>query len=248
MNSAPGHSIYHFAHHKCLTVYFHRVFARVSRILDMRFLATPGPLPEIPDEPHLLLSHDSRLPFPGDPTVRASHVIRDPRDVIVSGYFYHRRTSEDWCRRPNPDHHDLPDDTSYQDHLNALPKDDGLIYEMNHVSGRVIEDMAGWDYDRDNCLEIRFEDIVDNERATFDTLFDWYGVPRRQKPRLLTWVERFSKHGRSGWRRLLPNRHVRKGSHVGQWRTHFTPAVRQAFETRHPGVLQRLGYTAGPTG
>ena len=247
MKPVLEHSIVHFAHHKCLTVYFHRVFSRASRILGMRFLATPARLPETVDEPHLLLSHDSRLPFPDDPSVRASHVIRDPRDVVVSGYFYHRRTTEDWCRRPNSDHHDLPDDVSYQQHLNSLPTDDGLIYEMNHVSGRIIEDMAAWDYDRDNCLEMRFEDIVGNERPAFVRLFDWYGVPTRYRARLLDWAERYSKDGRSSWRRLVPNRHVRKGSHIGQWRTHFTPKVEAAFEARHPGVLETLGYASSPT-
>jgi len=239
---ALRHSIYHFAHHKCLTVYFHRVLSRASRILGVPFLASPGDLSELPDEPHLVLSHDSALPYPDQPSVRTSHVIRDPRDIVVSGYFYHRRTDEEWCREPNPDHNDLPDDVSYQAHLNAAEKEEGLIYEMDHVSGRVIEDMATWDYDRPECLEMRFEDIVGNERSAFDSLFHWYGIRPGHARRILRWVQRYSRQGRPGWRALLPNRHIRSTSYVGNWKEHFTPEVKRAFKERYQAALETLGY------
>ena len=30
-------------------------------------------------------------------------MIRDPRDVIVSGYFYHQWTDEPWANEPRPE-------------------------------------------------------------------------------------------------------------------------------------------------
>jgi pyruvate/2-oxoglutarate dehydrogenase complex dihydrolipoamide dehydrogenase (E3) component len=34
--------------------------------------------------------------------IKVIRFIRDPRDLIISGYFYHKRGGEDWCDYKNP--------------------------------------------------------------------------------------------------------------------------------------------------
>ena len=242
MSPLLSRPIIHFGYHKCLTVYFARGLARLGVLSSTPFFLTPNDRPCASDVPYILLSHDSEVPFPAASSVRASHVIRDPRDLVVSAYFYHLRTSEEWCARPNPAHEDLPCDVSYQDHLRSISKEAGLIYEMQHVSGRVTEKMAEWDYDRPNCLELKFEQIVGNEQATFAEVFDWYGVPERLKSKLLDFVSKNARGRLRFWKSFGARRHIRKGSHVGQWKSHFTPSVKAAFKERYQLVLEHLGY------
>lgn len=35
--------------------------------------------------------------------------------------------------------------------------------------------------------------------------------------------------------------HYRKGV-AGDWKLHFTPALKDAFKQKYPGMLERLGY------
>lgn len=42
--------------------------------------------------------------------------VRDPRDVVVSGYFYHRTTKEPWVLQPRPEYRRK----SYQEVCSAI--------------------------------------------------------------------------------------------------------------------------------
>ena len=34
--------------------------------------------------------------------IKAVRFIRDPRDLVISSYFYHRKAGERWCRYQDP--------------------------------------------------------------------------------------------------------------------------------------------------
>lgn len=242
---APEYTAVHCGHHKCLTVLFSNVLRQAAGCARVAFHSTAeeGVDPDRIGTGDYLLVHDSRIDLDGLGSFRATYVIRDPRDLVVSGYFYHLRTTETWCTRPNPDHHDLPADVSYQQHLRSLSIEEGLCYEMSHVSGRMIEDMASWDYTRDDVLELRFEDIVGNERPLFERIFRWYGVGARGASKLAGMAER---HSLRAVRKRQPSvaAHARPGSYPGQWRACFTDKVKALFKQRYGQVPVYLGYEA----
>ena len=64
----------------------------------------------------------STLPY------RFIHAIRDPMEVVLSGYQYHLKTTERWANRPERRYNG----TTYRKYLNALSLHDGLRAEVKH--------------------------------------------------------------------------------------------------------------------
>lgn len=190
----------------------------------------------------LLIIQDGRLPSHADFT-RGTHIIRDPRDLIVSGYFYHLKTNEKWCTEPNPANTDLPPDTSYQDHLKSISLEEGIRYEMEHVSGSMISAMLEWNFQDQRVLELRFEDVLNQEAMTFERIFAWYGFGAPDINRAVRLAKKFSRRRvRRHLRNLLGFGHLTHGSRVSYWDEYFSETLKDRFLECFGDVLIRLGY------
>ena len=75
------------------------------------------------NETDLIFANHSQLELDELGDFVGSHMIRDPRDVIVSGYFYHLWTDEAWAHVA----HDEFAGKSYQQHLNSLDQSDHVL-------------------------------------------------------------------------------------------------------------------------
>lgn len=258
--------VFHFSYHKCITVYYQRVlneiFDNASKYKKARNLV----LSRVTGRPFGYKHFNSLLDrfyqeWPryraasvnnhlvdfgklGD--FRATHFVRDPRDLVVSGYHYHRRGAEIWSRITDPKPSDfavvngcippaMGPGLSFSDYLSQADEEQGLIAEMEFRRNH-FEAMAAWDYDNPNCLEIRYEEIMGNEADVFERIFRHYELDDHQRSAGLTAVERHSAKNRQG-----KDSHIRNPA-SGQWRKHFTPAVEAAFNARYPDLLQKLGY------
>jgi hypothetical protein len=80
---------------------------------------------------------------------RGFHVVRDPRDVLVSAYFSHLHShpTDNW-----------PELEAHRQRLESLSKEEGLFSEMD-FSAEEFEDMCNWDYTRDDILELKLEEL-----------------------------------------------------------------------------------------
>lgn len=98
----------HCGYHKCLTMYFRRVSKKTAlwyNPLKRRFRHFFHRADEFYTdcEQHCISSVSGNfLDLDRFRDIRAVHMIRDPRDLIVSGYFYHKRAAEHWCYYLNP--------------------------------------------------------------------------------------------------------------------------------------------------
>jgi len=166
------------------------------------------------------------------PHFRGSHMIRDPRDVVVSGYLYHLRTTEAWVRVPRDAYGGL----SYQEHLLRLDPHDGLMAEIERASKFGIADMVRWNYSDPRFFELRYEDLIGNEDSGFRQLFESYGFTPKAVENCVKIARRHSIERVRG-----TSQHIRSGR-PGDWRHHFSPEHVAAFKAATGDAAMLLGY------
>jgi hypothetical protein len=206
---------------------------------------------------------------------RAFHVIRDPRDIVVSAYFSHRNSHPV---------EGLPHLAEHRRRLQEASQEDGLLLEMEFSSGALL-DMAEWDYGRPEILEVKMERLTAHPYSTFIDIFEHLGLLPEEEPDeagalMRAWLGRLrnrlsTRSHLASLRRPIPvsaetllgivyaqrftaqakgrrageentQSHYRKGI-AGDWVNHFTPAHVEAFKDRFGDLVEQLGYAADAT-
>ena len=98
------------------------------------------------------MQHAQRLPL-----YRGFHVVRDPRDILVSAYFSHLHShpTDEW-----------PELEPHRNVLQSLSKEEGLLREME-FSREEFEQMYRWDYQQEHVLELKMEELTANPTSGF---------------------------------------------------------------------------------
>lgn len=274
--------LYYLSHHKCATMYANSILGRLCSELglDKKTYYDPddfgGDLAAASrGEVDVVCYLDAEWePVRDLGPIRGVHVVRDPRDILVSAYFSHLHSHQTstW-----------PALREHRHELQELSKEEGLYREIE-FTGYVFEAMESWDYDRDGVLELRFEQLAVNpydfwlrvvshlgllDDSEFglrrnlayvvrglvnqaDKTLGWWPVRTavNQIPaqRLLGLVfdNRFEK--KTGGREpgeADPESHYRKGE-AGDWKNHLTPGHLETFQQRFPRLLEKTGYVGEP--
>jgi sulfotransferase family protein len=227
--------IVHCSHHKAGTVWFIMVLVTLTRPYGMRLQRVP-PSGRVLPKSDVLFYGNAEVFDPeqldGRP-FRGSHIVRDPRDMVVSGYEYHLTTKKEaWLLEPNP----AFGGRSYQDHLRQLPEHDGLMTEIAWMAESAGRAMGEWDYDRPEFLELHYEDALADERGTFEGLLRWYGLNDAAVERGLAAVDQLSlRNGGAG------KAHARSGQ-PGEWRSRLSADHIASFKELTGDLVVRLGY------
>ncbi|MFT5155048.1 MAG: hypothetical protein ACI841_005058, partial [Planctomycetota bacterium] len=100
------------------------------------------------------------------PAHKAFHMIRDPRDLIVSSYFSHKGS------HPT---HAWPELIPYREKLKTVPKDEGLMLELE-FSSPFLNQISTWDYEQEHVLEFRQEDFTPDPYRAFLRAFEFIGL------------------------------------------------------------------------
>ncbi|MBO0610925.1 sulfotransferase domain-containing protein [Myceligenerans salitolerans] len=245
----PPATIFHFSYHKCLTVYFMRVMKRALVTLGphgmtttFRHLNSRAEWLNQARSDYVMVSLNNSLPdleSLGD--AKMSRFMRDPRDLLVSGYFYHRRGAEPWCNLRSPTAADwrmvngtvptaMPIGMSFAEYLKSQDVEAGLLAELE-FRRRHFESMAAWPDEDERLLVFDYSEIIGNEEAVYRRLMDHYRLPKIRRIVGMHAVRQFSAATAS-----------RKTDHVrnprpGQWRQVLTPTVLEALEKQHPTLL-----------
>jgi hypothetical protein len=224
-------------HHKAMTTYFTAVlrplaFATCSKFENLTF-SPPHPKTDI------FLSAHGKIDLKNLGTYRGIHVMRDPRDMIVSGYHYHKWTHEIWVHRP--DEHGW----TYQQKLNSVDKATGLFMEIDHFVFMYRELLEGWDMENPDILEVRFDEISGNNREkVYCDMFEFLEYDGEQLDIAIDLMRLFEAKRRTG--RLLAaadakNEHIRSGRSE-QWREELGQEHLAYIEAQLGPVLRKFGY------
>lgn len=164
-----------------------------------------------------------------DPNYRFVHAVRDPLEVVLSGYLYHLRTTERWANRPES----RWNGTTYRAYLNALSLEEGLRAEVRHSARDNLKTMPRL-FDRTArrpcTLTLRFEDFATDWEATLGSLWDLLGVTRPAELALLARVS--EKHN-------VYRHNNTRGSHVSSTSTDRRAAMRELIR-RSPDAIARI--------
>lgn len=256
--------IYLFCYHKVGTILIGNIFKNIADLFGKSFVLAVGKVDTIDhtkDIVHFLHSiigcELSKFPHKG---VR---IIRDPRDVWLSGYLYHRRCDEAWCinknfdttrpilmpRVPYSQQHRSEDwkeqyinslnGKSYQENLNELDKESGLNFEMDRYCDWTITEMVSWKPDIDT-IDIMIEDFMEDFDGTLTKILLHCGFRESDIPKALEAcagedIKRMSNE------QLLNKPHIYSRS-ISKWRSMIDPLQLAQFERRYGNAIKSLGY------
>ena len=233
----PERLIVHCCHHRVATVWFGRLLRRIAAEFGWKFQSCGQA--ELEHDTDIFMQHSSKVAPSELRAYRGSHMIRDPRDIMVSGYFYHLWCTEVRYTSPRSEF----DGKSYQEMLRSVSQERGLAMEIEWSKNR-IRRIVDWHYDNPEFLELRFEDFIRDERASVTAACKHYGLRDDHIQTIVDIVEKdFSFEAITGRRKGQEDResHFRKGQ-AGDWILYFSDAHKQLFKRIYPGVLTQLEY------
>ncbi len=230
-------------HHKTGTVWMDTIFRRIGKVLGLRFInikKSVGLSSEDLIVPSIVFNDHSEFKSCGwlleHPSARIFHLIRDPRDIVLSAMSYHRTAPERWLHKPKREF----DGQSYQEKLNSLPDDHArYLFEMRNSAQRIIHDMRNWDYGRPNAIECRYEELVgDVDLVKFEQILSHLGFDAGDMNVCRDIIRKNSLFGKVTEKKRS---HIRSGQ-ARQWEEKFNAELAVEFVSRFGDVLIELGY------
>ncbi len=268
------------SHHKCATKWFLRYFRFGCRRLGWTLENIDNQSRRFEGDPKIFcaarkvdfLFYSNALyedvATMGIPIV---HLVRDPRDILVSGYHSHRDSHE-------TDH--WPELMDYRKQLRACNETQGLRLELD-FSEQFLRPMDGWPLDHGSLATFYYEDFASRPFDTVVAMLDHfqiigdrgevapplfsslnglisYGLQRariasaspirRKRIAASEWLGeaydiRFSRLKAATGSTGGPQGHYRTGGH-GQWRASLQGDLLDAFEMKYGHLVEQYGYAA----
>ncbi|MFC7763236.1 hypothetical protein ACFQY4_38135 [Catellatospora bangladeshensis] len=165
----------YFGRHKSASTWARSILQEAAYALDLKVVTIHVPEQWAPYDslgdmiratrPDLLIMTNAQREWVETlPEMRAFHLIRDPRDIIVSGYFSHLNSHPEvvgglpW-----------PALVEHRRNLRNLDEAGGLLAEVE-FSSMFLDPMAEWDYTHPSILEVRMEDAIADPVKSWSTI------------------------------------------------------------------------------
>jgi hypothetical protein len=256
-----------FGHHKAGTRWIGKIIRHMSQYLGLKYFTANSPkefgfdLEEYIGHHQIeflnYLNADIAYVKQIRNDFRGFHVVRDPRDIVVSAYFSHLYSHpiEGW-----------PELVEHRKKLLTLSKDEGILLEIQFTSRlrtngcdlNLFSSMENWIYGLPRVMEIKFENLITNPSNGFIEIFNFLGFLEKDNgsypeikidhkeayARLLEILHNnnFSNlaEGRIQGQQDIKS-HYRKGI-IGDWKNHFTQEHTKKFKSNYNDLLLKLGY------
>jgi len=226
-------------HHKTGTKWMENWLSRFASLTGITFYQI-GPELDFRTYPvdvgrAILFQDHSYFSNYSSPNARGIHIIRDPRDVIISGASYHSKSDEAWLLKRQRRFLGR----NYQEMINSYKTlEDRLCFEMRNLATATIRDMI--EFQDDRFLTVKYEDLFMDlqDLKIVEKIADHLEIFNDDR------VALYHSYQLSHLKSVTePNLHVSSGV-VEQWRTVFTDRISQEFISNFPGVLEKLGYSS----
>jgi hypothetical protein len=253
-----------FCYHKSGTVLFRNIMTELGARLGLSVSERFGMVTGIdPDTDVVVLDH-SLLGFELSRPFRGVRVVRDPRDIWLSGYLYHRRCREPWCTNTNfelsppiafprvpvvfehrrerwkRDYIARLGGKSYQQNLLDRDRDAGLAFELAGYTGCTMEDMRAWRLNSPDVLEVKLETIARDFDGTMQAIFRHLGFADAELAVALE-VAATEDVARMDDDAVAANPHIHSRE-LSKWRGMLSAEQVRSFERRYGDLIVRLGY------
>jgi hypothetical protein len=221
-----------------MTVFYKKVFNEFSKQIGFTYKHYNDyykPFLADPKHPNSISSlNNVTIDFEKLPTKYiGSHFIRDPRDLLVSGYRYHKWCKEAWAI-------DSTNGKSYQQKLNELDETSGYLLELDRMR-HIFKAMGEWDFENPNILELKYEDIFNNEINKFNELFEFYELPKAHQEKFISIVDGYSFSTLKKQNKTGKQKHAEIG-YCGQWRELIPSDVLNVFMQEYGSLIEMLKY------
>lgn len=160
----------YFGHHRCATLWTAAIVRGISRELGLavtqedRYNRLPDNLANVGFLIHLNATQPLIEQLAGVP-YRGFHVIRDPRDILVSSYFSDKYSHPVYRQ----------EFASFREQLNTVEFDAGLKLELDRRTAE-FEALAGWDYHNPCVYETRYEVLTTRPHEEFTRILGFLGI------------------------------------------------------------------------
>ncbi|MCF2904185.1 sulfotransferase [Octadecabacter sp. CECT 8868] len=241
-------------HHKTGTIWMRKVLRAISNDQNVPFMQCyrAKKLAEAAETgPQIIVNWSSSFPqqLLEMGHARFIHIIRDPRDVLLSGMRYHRIAplgNEKFLREKR----DEWGGKNYQDHLNALPDDHArLMFEMENKHDKTVQEMLNWPYEygvpNDRVADIKYEDLIeDTDCAIFRGMLEECDIDGIDIDKA---VQSYWDRSLFGGLAMKDDREDRVALHVSsgkkaQWVTKLPREIAEPYAERYADALKTLGY------
>jgi hypothetical protein len=237
-HGVPQHKIFVGTFHKSGTVLMDQIWTQACQALGIGLWK----MNDMPAEP----KHSWQVAFnykstfgdiPGSCSHRGMLVIRDPRDVIISGMHYHRKSEESWLHVRREQFGGL----TYQEKINSLETDEErLLFEMENQGRKTIKGIIRAMEAHPDFYCAKLERLVeDRELAEYRGIFSFLGF---EGDALAVLLDAARGNSLFAAQPKLAS-HVRSGR-PGLWLTEFTPRVMEVFVSKYANLPQTWGYPA----
>ncbi len=237
-----------FGYHKCLTNYMNRIFNDGEHFLEhenfVKHIKSQNPT-QIISVNNTLFKPDRKI-FDGS---RIVHLIRHPKDLIVSGYFYHKRGAEPWAQVPMPYRlsccylRELRRVLSDEEKLllKDLPSMQTVLESLDVNKGMMLEIIwrkfaKGFDpvpyYQYPGIRTFKFEEIMQDPHLAIEGICSHWQLADEKTAYYLGQLEEVYSE---------PTTHMRDSSNL-QYKKHFDKSIDSFFESTFHGMQLDLDY------
>lgn len=237
-------------HHKTGTIWMRKLWRAISAEQDIPFMQCyrDRKIDQAAERgPQIIVNWHSTFPprLMEMAHARFIHIIRDPRDVLLSGMRYHLTAptgNEKFLREARPEW----GGKTYQEHLNALPDHRArLLFEMEHKHAETLREMLAWPYGHPRAADLRYEELIDDaDCAIMRGVLERFAIEGLDIDRALaTYWEKslFGGLRREGTMEERQAGHIRSGT-AAQWRRKLPREIAEIYAERHGAALRQLGY------